>query len=241
MKVLAITFMYNEAPYIKYWAKFYRENGCKLYVIDNCSTDNSEDEYKRLNIPYHKFDTDGSFHLTILQKEADRVIHEIKPDWVVYAGADLFHVMSKPIIKVLEEVEGNQILLPCYAAHNTGEKFSENLPAVYHYWSLWANICMISKYDESFRLNTDDILIDNPHRVLVDGLSVNFGACKPIDEQKEKLERRRKAWEQGLNPRFGKHFVKGEKINWLREKEGLIDVLVSEEIYYLARILNYLS
>ena len=49
------------------------------------------------------------------------------------------------------------------------------------------------------------------------GVMINYGGCKPAEEQEAKLDRRRKAWEIGLGRNVGKHFEAGKKKGWVYE------------------------
>jgi len=234
---LVIAFMYNEAPYLQAWIDYYRCNGCDLYVINNHSSDNTEQILIDNNVSYHNFDTGNSFHLVKLQEEADRVINNIKPKWVVYAAADLYHIFDKKISDVLDDVKFSQIETICLNFLNIGENYNSDLQNTYFYYQKYRPLCLISKYYDGFQLAGDNITSKGLPRGLYDnGICANYGACKSVFEQIEKLERRRKAWDEGLRKQTGKHFEKGLKRNWIYNKDECEDIRMSEYKYLIDKI-----
>lgn len=222
MRILYTAFVYNERPYLPDAIDYYKSQGCDIYIIDNYSNDGTYEWLIENNIKCNRFDTNESFDLTLLQKELERILHIEKPDWIVYGSADLYYVFDKPIAETIKEVDlkgYNQIGVRCYGALNTGEPFGTPLYKNYLYGQFYRNLVMISKYNESLIMNGDGILLSDSRVLNIDGILVNYGACKPIEEQKIKLARRQKAWDNGLSTRTGKHFKSGEAVNWTWNKE----------------------
>lgn len=239
MKILTIAFVFNEDKYIQAMIDYYKNQGTDLYIIDNMSTDKTNEILKNNNVPCHRFDTGGAFDLRLLQNETMRIIANINPDWVVYTGADLFYSFKGTIREeiLMAEVGGfNQLSVPCWGALNTGEKENSNLCNNYFMAKKWKDIIMISKYDRGFFMGGDNILIINPIIKQAEGVMINYGACKPSIEQEEKLLRRAKAWELGLNKNTGRHFRKGKEKNWIYSKEGLSDIRKIEETKYFKKL-----
>jgi len=237
MKILLVTFVYNELPYIKEMINFYKD--LDIYVIDNYSTDGTYEWLIDNEIECHRFDTKETFHLDLLQKELERVLHIKKPDWFVYAHPDLFYVFDKSIRETIKEAEEkgfNQLSVKCYGALNTGEYFSLPLYTTFQYGAFYRPLQMISKYDKTVRMNGDNIVLTNAKPMETEGIMVNYGACKPIEEQKVKLERRRKAWYKGLSTRTGKHFAKYEKVNWTWTKDQCIKFTETEDVKYFLKL-----
>ena len=241
MDILLITFVYNEKPYIEDMIKYYRTQGVNIYIIDNMSNDGTYEWLVKNNVECSRFDTKESFNLNKLQKELTRIVTIKKPDWVVYASADLYYVFDKTIKETIEEanIKGyNQLNVKCYGALNTGEKFKTPLQETYKYGVVWKTLKMNAKYVDGFKMRGDDIFINKSNPVNVGGIMINYGGCKPMREQKEKLKRRKKAWTEGLNPRTGKHFLKYEKIDWLWNKSFCINLFESEDKKYFEKLLN---
>lgn len=223
MKILATAFCYNELPYIEEWVKYYRSQGCELFVLDNMSNDGTYEWLVDNDIHCDRVNTNESFHLTKLQTELTKHIHRIKPDWVVYTGIDLFLITDNGLKQTIENLDSQgigKVPLMCFGALNTGEKFG--LPLHKHFFnaSYWKDITLIGKYNETFSLNGDNITNRYEEPQFTSGIMVNYGACKPAAEQEEKLKRRKKAWSEGLRAGTGRHFLKGKAKNWIYSKEG---------------------
>ena len=241
MRILYTTFVYNELPYLPDVIKYYKSQGCDIYIIDNYSNDGTYEWLISNGIKCNRFDTNESFDLTLLQKELERVLHIEQPDWVVYGGADLYYVFDSPISETIQEVDKkgfNQIGVRCYGALNTGEQFDTPLYKTYLYGRFYRNLIMISKYDKSLMMNGDGILLSESKILNIDGILVNYGACKPIKEQKIKLARRQKAWDNGLSTNTGKHFKKGEAINWTWNKEDCLLFTECVDAKYFNKLIN---
>lgn len=241
MNILLIAFIYNELPYIGDLVKYYKKQDVNIYIIDNYSTDGSYEWLLQNDIECSRFDTGCSFDLRLLQAELTRILHIKKPEWFVYAAADLYYVLDSTIKETIEKVnkEGyNQIKLPCYGALNTGEEFKTPLYKTYSYGRCWKDLIMISKYHKDLKMNGDNIIIPDINEYKPGGIMVNYGACKPIKEQKIKLKRRKKAWRNGLNRNTGRHFIKGEAISWTWPKLEVDNLHHCKDAKYFKRLCN---
>jgi 2-polyprenyl-3-methyl-5-hydroxy-6-metoxy-1,4-benzoquinol methylase len=239
MRILYIAFVYNELPYIEDVVSYYKKQGLDIYIIDNMSTDGTYEWLIENKIRCSRFDTNESFDLTLLQKEVFRVIMEDKPDWIVYGSADLYYVFDKTIKKTIIDAEKlgcNQISTPCYGALNTGEDFKTPLYKTYFHGMYYRDLQMISKFDEDLQMNGDNIIIPDIKTYNAPGMMVNYGACKPIAEQRIKLERRQKAWDNGLSVRTGKHFKWGESNDWKWNKEEYLNFHKCEHKKYFKKL-----
>ena len=239
--ILATTFAYNEVKYLDEWVNYYSGQGCHLFVLDHMSNDGTFERLQKLGIDCARVDTGGSFHLDILQRELDKFIHRIKPDWVVYAGIDLFHIPEhglKNTIEFCSQNGYNKIQLDCWSALHRGEPDETPLHKNFFFAERWRPLTMIARYDRGFKLNRDDILTGSRSLPFYDkkGLSINYGACKPIAEQEEKLKRRRKAWREGLNRTYGQHFEIGKRSGW--RYEGGIDLRGLEQYELITKYLK---
>jgi hypothetical protein len=224
MKILAIGFVYNERPYIPEIVKYYTKQGCEVYIIDNYSNDGTYEYLVENKVNCSRLDTNETFDLVALQKETDRLIHKIKPDWIVYIAGDLFHICGKPIKEAIEEADKNdftQISSKCYNMLNIGEKFKIPLYKNYYHGEYYMRLQMITKYNENINVVCDSFKDDNPVIYESDYLIVNYGGCKPAQEQEIKLERRKKAWENGLRKGIGRHFLRAQKHNWIWPRKSI--------------------
>ena len=240
MRILATCFVYNEKKYIDQWVKWYRSQGCQLFVLDNMSDDGTYEWLVANGVECARFDTGGAFHLHVLQRELNKHIVRIKPDWICYTGADLFIITNKTIKETIEYYHAKkvtQIKLPCYNVVNTGEKFSTPLQENYFRGGLYKDLSLLSKYEEGFTLCNDDIGLKNNITEKVKGIIINYGGCKPAKEQEEKFRRRNKAWNEGLPSNIGRHFKTGKSKDWVYDINSTIDLMDSEAGQYIKKIL----
>ncbi len=239
LKVLVIYFVYNEINYLPDNIAFWQRQGIDVYVIDNYSKDGTWEWLQQNNIPSHRFSTNESFHLDKLQSEAQRVVHDIKPDWVIMGAADLYYITDYPLkqtIKYLVQQNYNQIELYCWMMKCTGEDFKLPFQNHFFYGDRWRRLVMISKYDNEFRFEADRIIIKNARPAFINGIVVNYGGCKPKAEMEVKLERRKKAWQEGLNNGYGYHYREDKAKDWTYRKEYLTDVRNHEDFKYFQRL-----
>jgi hypothetical protein len=239
LNVWAICFVYNELKYLPHVVNFWRNEGVKLYVIDNYSNDGTWEYLQKNNIPSHRFDTKEMFELAWLQAEVVKTLHRIKPDWVIYCAADLYIGFEKPIKKVIDEVDAldyNQIRTHCWFGCNTGEKRKLPLMDNYFFCKPFSDIILISKYDKGIKFAGDHIRMPRARPKFVDGLILNYGNAKSKEEQEVKLARRQKAWDNGLTPVYGTHYRSGKSIDWVYDSKTLVDIRAHDFKKYLENI-----
>lgn len=240
MKVLMIAFVYNEIRYLPHTIDYYKKNGCDIYIIDNYSTDGTYEWLIENKIQCHRVDTKESFDLRILSEEVISTINKIKPDWVLLGAADLYHIADIPLYDYIIKYDllgFTQISMECLCALNTGELF--NMPLSEHYYYALNNhyLTMITKYDETISLRGDTFYIKTPNiYISTDGVSINYGACKPPEEQEVKLIRTKKAHENGMSKWWNTHYEKWKLVNWLYPKEKAFDLRKSIYYKYILKI-----
>tara|TARA_B100000315_G_C14180540_1_gene408697 strand:- start:132 stop:455 length:324 start_codon:yes stop_codon:yes gene_type:complete len=105
MKVIGIQNIWNEIDYLPLKIKWCEKNNIEPYIIDNMSDDGSWEWLQKNNIPSHRFDTGGAFHLSKLNDEMTKTLHKIKPSWIIYMGCDEFFVGDKPLIKTFKQYD----------------------------------------------------------------------------------------------------------------------------------------
>jgi len=239
MRILATCFVYNEKKYIDQWVKWYRSQGCELFVLDNMSDDGTYEYLISLGVNCQRIDTDGAFHLHELQNELMKHIHQLQPDWVCYTGADLFIITKNSIledVKTLNASGYDQIILPCFNMVNTGEIFG--LPLQIHYvrGGFYRDLALLGKYSINFSILNDNVGKEKTNPIKINGLIVNYGGCKPVKEQNIKLERRQKAWNQGLPSNIGRHFRTGNTKKWVYKIEETEDITKTESWEFIKKI-----
>ena len=239
MKILAATFAYNERPYLPYWKKYYESEGCELFVIDNESDDKTSEWLAENNVPHSYLSTNGAFHLHKLQAELIKKIHEIKPNWVIYTGVDMFAIPQIGIHNAVQYAENrgyNQIILECHEMVSTGEKHDYNMQKTYTRGLKYIDMALISKYDKTFTIKNDYIGTKTPKPIKLSGIIVNYGYCKTKDEQKQKLIRRQRAWDDGLPKNLGKHYLKSKERNWVFDKNNTVEYKELPEWEFIKKI-----
>jgi len=84
----------------------------------------------------------------------------------------------------------------------------------------------------------DNIQLKNPNLFVGEGVAVNYGGCKTIEEQEAKYQRTLKAWESGTTrPNHSTHYPRWKASNWIFSREGKIDLRDCEYTTYLKKIL----
>lgn len=229
MRILATTFVYNERKYLPAWVNYYRSLGCEIFVLDNFSDDGTYEWLKEQNIPCDRIDTGGAFELQKLQQALMIHIARIKPDWVIYAGADLYLATYGGLVRTIEEANFNGynlLELQHYEVMNTGEDHNTPLQNYYFYCTKLKRLRMVGKYGPGFRILADEIIQDVSGAKIFhsSGILVNYGMCKTREEREKTFERRRKAWAEGMHAGWGTHYEPASKRNWIWSKSELVDI-----------------
>lgn len=244
MKILCILTIYNEIEYLPYKLKFCKENNLDLYVIDNISDDGSWEWLQENNVPSHRYDTNGSFDLTNLQKEIVRTIHIIKPDWVLYNGCDTFTSTDNTLYDEIINVDNqgyNVITIDVLNVFNTGESINNNpFDTFFHYKKITTKTKFIHKYESNIRYRGDQVKLRNEKITHINGIMINYGDTKSKEERMITLERRQKAWDNGEPRGHGKHYLNGNEKNWIWNKNDLEDLRNSDYNVYINKLINTL-
>lgn len=232
MNILVTAFAYNEISYIPYMVDYYHNQGCELFIIDNFSNDGTYEWLKENNIKTIRVDTNESFHISILQEALLKELIDIQPDWLIYTGIDTFFIFPEKIANIISDIdkEGyNTIRTRLIEVFNTGEEYSLPLHSHYFYGEYREQREMIVKYTPELIINGDGLIIPNKRSLHTKGVLINYGMCKPKEEREETFRRRQRAWKLGLNRGFGTHYYSGKNIQWLWDREKLIDIRTFDE------------
>ena len=122
---------YNELQLLKLKHKYCVANNFKMFIIDNISNDGTKEYLESNNISHSFIDTDNAFDLRPLLAEMNIKLHEIKLDWFIYHGMDVFPIFTTSLQENIIECETsgfNQISLPQYTFFNLKEKLIEENP-----------------------------------------------------------------------------------------------------------------
>jgi len=237
MKILAVAFAYNEHRYIENFIKFYKSQGCDIFVLDNSSTDGTTECLQKHGINHKLIATGGAFDLKMLQRGLLKQIREQKPDWVVYTGVDVRYYFREKTIKdaIFEATrEGyNLIGVQYFNMYATGEPFALPLEKNFFYARKYGRIYMIARYIEPFCFEADSIIIPEKKILQSDGCLINYGNCKPAVEREDTFRRRKKAWDRGLDRNYGVHYNEGHERGWRWDKKEMIDIRTTEYYDYI--------
>ncbi|HRY32092.1 MAG TPA: hypothetical protein P5531_03895 [Bacteroidales bacterium] len=240
MNITCILTAYNEAKYLPLKLAFCKANGINLYVIDNYSNDGTWEWLQAHNVPSHRFDTNEAFDLPALQGEIIQTLHRIKPDWVVYNGADLFPVTPGPLCHHINDAEAmgyNLISMLAISMHNTGEPPEPFDPFnTYFYYNTFMHVQLIHKYHPDVKYCADHVWIPDQHTITVPGVMINYGQTKTQQEREETLKRRQRAWKNGMKHGHGQHMREGNKLGWKWDKDKLKDIRNSEYAPYINKL-----
>lgn len=236
LKALCILTIYNEIKFLPYKIAWARENGLDIYVIDNYSEDSSYEWLKYHNIPCHQIDTKDSFDLRILQNEIIKTTDWIKPDWIVYNGADLFIFANELIRDLCEKAENigfNMIGFPMIDVCNTGEKGGHPFRTYFYYRHSRNLIAFIYKWELGIKYKADAVLMPGRKVLSPPGIMINYGRTKSKQERQILLERRQKAWDNGLDRTSGRHYLREQAKDWKWDISELKDLRNSEYWKYI--------
>ena len=247
MKVSAIMCIWNEIRFLPLKIKWCKLNGIEPYIIDNFSDDGSWEWLQDNNIPSHRFDTDGAFHLSKNVKEMTKTLHKIKPDWAIYIDADDFISFDEGIGETIKQADRNGyncISCPLITFYNTGEssfELSDPFDPFNSYFYLRGGTTktqiMISKYCRDMNFRPERIRRSREKSFKVNGAKFNYGPSKGKENRVAVFERRQKAWDQGLPKGLGIHYKIFTQNDWVWNTEDCEDIRNYPKVYkYLIKI-----
>ena len=237
--ILMVIAVYNELRLMPLKLRWCQANRVPLYVVDNYSKDGTWKwlkDHKDQLAGIHQVDTHETFDLRILQKSIMSVVHKRKPDWFIYASADLFAVTDFLMCDLLELLDSNEyqaLSLPVVNLNNTGEKWKTYDPLnTYFYFKDGARVTMTARYHEDMECFGDRVGMPGQKVYPAQGALFNFGFTKSAKERNETYERRKRAWANGMKAGQGKHYPVAASHNWIWTKEELRDIRESEYAHY---------
>ena len=239
MKILAVAFAYNERKYLPDFVNYYRNQGCDIFVLDNDSTDGTGQWLAENEVKTSICKTEGTFHLLKLQAGLVQAIKEIKPDWVVYTGIDIIYSLDLSLYEIIEQADQagfNMIGVQHYNMYNTGEGFAIPMKDRFFHARKGNKLYMIAKYQEPFGFEADSIQLKGRKIHNAGGVLINYGNCKPAAERIDTFQRRKKAWDKGLDRNYGVHYLEGMRRNWIWTKEEMTDIRQTPDYKYIQKL-----
>lgn len=241
-KYLYITHIWNEIDYLPLKVKWCKENGLGIYILDNYSDDGSWEWMQQNGIACERIDTDGTFHLGILQRATDKAIKRIRPLWVIYLGMDSFAMTDNRLCDEITQAskKGFNIIQMLWAnMHNTGESRNKFDPfnIYFYYATIRQRIRLIWKFQLRGKLFADEIMNIKPSKILpLNGIILNYGNTKPAIQRNGTFNRRKKAWNKGLIRAWGTHYPNYSKINWTWDATKLSDIRKTGYYKYIQKL-----
>lgn len=243
MKILLVQVIYNEIKLLPWKLKWAEENGLEVFTFDNYSDDGTWEWLKehrakgRAPSRMERLDTDGIFSLKLNNRAILKKFHELKPDWCVIAGCDMFYrLLDYPEMKLNQFIATvdklGYNLVDCSRLFNFyytgGEDDSKNPLIEYRYYKEQQDweICLIAKYDKSLWIDGDQFRVDHPNMFhYPEFVCLHYWFRSDARERfVKKWQRRFQSWEKGLdNKDHGGHYpgiVREDR--WVVEKEELM-------------------
>ena len=221
MRVLATIPVFNEAEFLPWQIAYLREQGVRIHVIDNESTDASRSICEALGVAVTPLDTGGAFDLTAIQKERARIAAGYEHDWHLYGDADEWNLFSEGIVVacLAAEAEGAEVIrVASYNLRSTGEIRAADPRRGFHYgvprYVGRGGITRLHRRGEVGYFGDEFRGVGRgEHLPGHAAVNLNFGPTKPGAARAETLRRRKLAWERGLRRSFGVHMLEAERQN----------------------------
>jgi hypothetical protein len=221
MKILWTFCVYNEIELLPFKIDYIVKNNIDCYVFDNMSTDGSWEWLQKTAIPSERFDSEGMFNLRLNTRLITKKIHELKPDWAMFSGCDIFYVHreNKTLRQVIEEADRNS-----FSAINSGYR-----TLTFYYTGIekpGIDPRLNYMFCDSRKILHEKCIAKYCPTLVVIADHFKFKAAKVMrsnnflflhysmrhDGKKRKTEqylRRKKAWDNGLVPKhWGHHYEK---------------------------------
>lgn len=227
MRILNIHTSYNELRLLQYKYEYCKHYGLDLFVIDNMSDDGTAEFLKENNIPHTFLDTKGAFDLRPLLAETNKWLHDLKPDWFIYSSVDMFYESEEGITEDVRNAESlgyAAIKTDTYSIRYTGGDITDGNPFKENTFATKGlTYNFIAKYSPQISIEADFVkgITGN---ILNGGVFFEIHATKTPEERKKVYDRRKLAWERGMNKDWGVHYTAFDKINWTFKKEDCIDL-----------------
>ncbi len=248
--MIAYFLAYNEIDLLPWQFKWCQNQGLEMFVIENQSTDGTKEFLIDNHIRHKTIDTSEAFDLRPLLLEMTRQIHTDKPDWFIYQGMDMFFVTSNISIKQLAAMANimryNMIALNQITFYHTSMQTAitpHKNPFTCNFHYRPNNIyTFISAYSPEISIQPDKISRSNKS-VFFDkhGCIFEMHAAKPIKNRVENLKRRERAWNNGLNKNYGRHYLDLAKRDFIYPETEQNDIRDTRALYQLYSKLHILS
>lgn len=238
MHILNPMLCYNSLDIIPYVIEYNLKEDIDLFILDNYSTDGSWEYIQDNKIPSRRVDSGDAFDLNILLKAKEKLIHEIKPDWVIISGSDCFILTPKPLIetvKKLDYLNFDITSIPFIRLYNTGEKRTHPDPrkVFFNYSDVAFDLPFLHPYKNFVSYFNGDYIkmrcMENLQNAIINEACVlDYGNTRGKEKRDEEYHRRVLAWNRGLPERYGIHYKECSEKGWLWDKKEMKDIRKSK-------------
>lgn len=243
MKILFITPCYNELFLLPYLKKHLDNNKIDLFIIDNMSDDGTEKWIVENNIEHIKLDTGGAFDLRPIHEEMNKVIHQKKPDWLIYGACDMFYESVNGFRGMIELADSQRFdLLETETIDFpvTGEEIKPGNPFK-NYYTCKIEVRyqkLIAKYYPHIKIDVDEI-VNNEGLVKSNaGVCFEMHSAKTTEQRIASYERRKKAWKNGLESCYGNHYRDGYEKKYIEDPDKCINITETRHIEQFFKMHN---
>lgn len=208
LDVRILVYSRNEMKMLPLKKKWCDHHGLKMVYFDNESTDGSREWAIEQGVFEADIISNGEFDIIKTMKILDDYRQNNEYDYSIVAGVDMFvgGLGDKTLSEYIEEIdsEGHDGLMCSYIMLCRNDSVS-TLDFRHYTRGLYHDERMVLIGRSDRKLGVDRI---NSRKPMHDK-SVwwfNVGNTKTVEERKETYERRRKAWERGMNKGYGVHY-----------------------------------
>ena len=230
-KITAIMSIYNEINYLPLKIQWCKNNNIDLYVCDNMSNDGSWELLQKENIPSHQYNTQEMFSEVLIQNEIRSTLNKLNPEWVLYMGCDLFFDIPN------NYNDFDFVWFNYFSFKNTGEILKTFNPfKTYKYSMCHSPLRFLFRWNKDIIFFADDIVIKEGEGLNAGNIMINYGDTKSKGEREETRLRKTKAWENGENSGWGYHYKVGAELDWIWDKDKLINMEKTEHWQIIQQI-----
>lgn len=231
---------YNELPLLQWKHRYCKAFGFDMFIVDNMSTDGSVEFMQANGIEFCQIDTNEVFDLRPLLVEMNVQLHRIKPDWFIYEGMDVFPTFATTLQNEIAHIESSgytQISLPQLLIY-AYKPFENPFRECNRYRIRYESLALISKYTEDVYISPDCINIPNKNVWRGNGAFFELHCYNTPERRAELLERRRRAWENGMPSNWGTHYQEEAYTGFVWPRERTQDIKDNEYYNWLFKKLR---
>jgi hypothetical protein len=233
MKIFCYTYGHNEIQLLPLKLKWCIYHGLTMRYFDNESTDGSREWAIENGVFVEDIITKGAFDLRMILPTLNEDLQFERPEWFCMLGVDLFIAPpnGEKISKYLHNKKIHfvecQYANICFTGSETqnGDLRHFDRCALKGDFSMgFATYTLLVRYVSGNYMAADKIhypdwfigkTISVENEDSENWWLINFGHTKTAEEREETYQRRKLAWQRGLNKYAGAHYNTGKAVNWV--------------------------